>query len=86
MKSLLCVIFSLMSLIIQAQTIILDSSNLPICIIDTRGKTIANEPKILAHMKIIYNGPGKTNSVKDLKYNYNNFIAIEIRWAGSLGA
>jgi hypothetical protein len=30
-------------------------------------------------MKIIYNGPGKTNSVKDLKYNYNNFIAIEIR-------
>ena len=79
MKSLLCVIFSLMSLIIQAQTIILDSSNLPICIIDTRGKTIANEPKILAHMKIIYNGPGKTNSVKDLKYNYNNFIAIEIR-------
>lgn len=79
MKSILSFIFSLFCLFIQAQTIKLDSSNLPICIIDTRGKTIANEPKILAHMKIIYNGPGKTNSVKDLKYNYNNFIAIEIR-------
>ncbi|MBK9718745.1 MAG: CotH kinase family protein [Saprospiraceae bacterium] len=79
MKSILSFIFSLFCFFIQAQTIKLDSSNLPICIIDTRGKTIANEPKILAHMKIIYNGPGKTNSVKDLKYNYNNFIAIEIR-------
>ncbi|HRI35017.1 MAG TPA: CotH kinase family protein, partial [Saprospiraceae bacterium] len=79
MKSILSYIFSLYCLFIQAQTIKLDSSNLPICIIDTRGKTIANEPKILAHMKIIYNGPGKTNRVKDLNYNYNNFIAIEIR-------
>lgn len=64
MKFQLCVIFSLMSLIIQAQTIKLDSSNLPICIIDTRGKTIANEPKILAHMKIIYNGPGRPIALK----------------------
>lgn len=64
---------------LNAQIVKLDSSNLPICIIDTRGKTIANEPKILAHMKIIDNGPGKINKVKDTKYNYNNFIAIEIR-------
>lgn len=69
----------LLSFSIRAQVVKLDSSNLPICIIDTRGKTIANEPKILAHMKIIDNGPGKTNRVKDLKFNYNNFIAIEIR-------
>ncbi len=30
-------------------------------------------------MKIIYNGPGKVNRVKDQKFNYNNFIAIETR-------
>lgn len=69
----------LIGISINAQIVKLDSSNLPICLIDTRGKTIANEPKILAHMKIIDNGPGKINRVKDTKYNYNNFIAIEIR-------
>ena len=69
----------LIGISINAQIVKLDSSNLPICLIDTRGKTIANEPKILAHMKIIDNGPGKINRVKDNKYNYNNFIAIEIR-------
>ena len=75
-------LFLLLNLIcfsLNSQVVKLDSSNLPICIIDTRGKTIANEPKILAHMKIIFNGPGKMNFVKDKKYNYNNFIAIEVR-------
>ncbi|MBK9107637.1 MAG: CotH kinase family protein [Saprospiraceae bacterium] len=67
------------SLYIHAQIVKLDSSNLPICIIDTRGQTITNEPKILAHMKIIDNGPGEINRIKDFKFNYNNFIAIEIR-------
>jgi len=62
-----------------SQTVRLDSSNLPICIINTRGKTIANDPKILAHMAMIYNGPGKMNYSNSKNYNYNNFIAIEIR-------
>lgn len=74
-----CVIFIFISISLHAQVIKLDSSNLPICIIDTRGKTIVNEPKILAQMKIIDNGPGNINRVKDSKFNYNNFIAIEIR-------
>lgn len=64
---------------LRAQVVKLDSSNLPICIIDTRGQTINNEPKILVQMKVIDNGPGKMNHVKDKTYNYNNFIAIEIR-------
>lgn len=76
-KTLLLLNFLCLS--ISAQSIKLDSSDLPICIIDTRSKTIANEPKILAHMKIIYNGQGKMNYLKDKKFNYNNFIAIEIR-------
>ncbi|MFN8280032.1 MAG: CotH kinase family protein [Saprospiraceae bacterium] len=61
------------------QNVKLDSSNLPICLIDTKGQTILNEPKILAKMKIIYNGPGKTNRITDNRFNYNNNIAIEIR-------
>lgn len=79
MNPKIAVFFCLISISLNAQIVKLDSSNLPICIIDTRGKVIANEPKILAHMKIIDNGPGKINKVKDTKYNYNNFIAIEIR-------
>ncbi|MFZ1297979.1 MAG: CotH kinase family protein, partial [Saprospiraceae bacterium] len=79
MNPKIAVFFCLLSISLNAQVVKLDSSNLPICIIDTRGKVIANEPKILAHMKIIDNGPGKINKVKDTKYNYNNFIAIEIR-------
>lgn len=79
MNPKIAVFFCLISISLNAQVVKLDSSNLPICIIDTRGKVIANEPKILAHMKIIDNGPGKINKVKDTKYNYNNFIAIEIR-------
>ncbi|MBK6860652.1 MAG: CotH kinase family protein [Saprospiraceae bacterium] len=79
MKYRILILFCLIRISLNAQIVKLDSSNLPICIIDTRGKTIANEPKILAHMKIIDNGPGKINKVKDTKFNYNNFIAIEIR-------
>lgn len=79
MKNLSFVFFILIYYGIQAQTVRLDSSNLPICIIDTRGKTILNEPKTLAHMKIIYSGPGKMNYSKATANHYNNFIAIEIR-------
>ena len=64
---------------IIAQIIRLDSSELPIVIIDTRGKTIANDPKIEAHMKIIFNGQGKKNYSSSKTAHYNNFIGIEIR-------
>lgn len=79
MKQYLVLFFAILGITLYAQSVKLDSSNLPICIIDTRGKTIGNEPKVLAHMKIIYNGPGKMNKVKDQIFNYNNFIAIETR-------
>lgn len=79
MKWNLIYLFSFWAISIFSQTVRLDSSNLPICLIDTRGKTIVNEPKILAHMKIIDNGPGRMNKITDKVYQYNNFIAIEIR-------
>jgi hypothetical protein len=79
MKSLLPFLFFAMALKLDAQVVRLDSSRLPICIIDTRGKTIANEPKIIAYMRVVYQGPGKMNHVKDPPVNYNNAIAIEVR-------
>lgn len=79
MKYLSFLLFILSSSLLWSQSVKLDSSKLPICIVDTRGQTILNEPKILANMKIIYNGPGKTNYINNTKYHYNNNIAIEIR-------
>lgn len=79
MKTNILLLSLLAPLFIIAQTIRLDSSSLPICIIDTRGKTILNEPRINAHMKVIYNGPGKMNYTNAKTSHYNNFISIEIR-------
>ncbi len=79
MKANLILLFISLLTPLCSQIVKLDSSRLPICIIDTRGKIIPNEPKILAHMKIIYNGPGKMNHANAKTYNYNNFIAIETR-------
>jgi hypothetical protein len=66
---------------LYAQTF--SSSNLPIVIINTGGQTIADEPKIMADMGIIYNGPGVRNNVTDNKNNYNGKIGIEVRGKSS---
>lgn len=55
------------------------SSNLPIVIIDTYGQTIHNEPRIIAGMKIIYNGPGNRNNLTDPANVYDGIVGIEIR-------
>ncbi len=55
------------------------SSNLPIIVINTNGKTIPDEPKIMADMGVIDNGPGIRNNVTDSFNNYNGKIGIEIR-------
>jgi hypothetical protein len=59
------------------------SSNLPIVVIDTHGQTIVDEPKIMADMKIIYNGEGIRNDLTDTLYHYNGKIGIEIRGSSS---
>lgn len=58
------------------------SSNLPIVLINTYGRSIPDEPKIPAGMKIIYNGPGLRNYVTDRAYQKLN-TGIEIRGASS---
>jgi len=58
-------------------------SDLPIIIINTQGKEIVDDPKIIAQMSIIYNGPGVENKVTDTPNEYNGFIGIEFRGSSS---
>ena len=59
------------------------SSNLPIVIIDTDGKTLTNKQKSAATMKIIDNG-SKRNKVTDTPNGYNGNIKIKLRGNSSL--
>ncbi|HNT22572.1 MAG TPA: CotH kinase family protein [Saprospiraceae bacterium] len=59
------------------------SSNLPIFIINTQGNTIVDEPKILADLEIIYNGPGKRNSLTDSSRYFRGSIGVEYRGSTS---
>ena len=52
--------------------------NLPIIKINTEGRTIVDEPKIMAKMQVINNANGR-NSFNDTNYEYDGYIAIEIR-------
>lgn len=59
-------------------------SNLPIIKISTNGLTIPDEPKVVAHMGIVDNGPGNRNAVfTDDNNGYNGQIYIEARGASS---
>ena len=66
-----------------AGNVIFKSSNLPIVVINTHGKTIPDAYRIIADMGIIYNGPGKRNAVNDPFNNYDGKISIELRGSSS---
>jgi len=57
-------------------------SNLPIVKIETDGKTIPDEPKITARMKMI-NNPSGENRFADVANEYDGVIGIELRGASS---
>jgi len=63
----------------KIEDIFLDSSNLPIVIINTFGQEIVDDPRIVAHMGIIDNGPEQRNFLTDSYNNYDGQISIEIR-------
>lgn len=68
------------------EPIVMDSSNLPIVIINTlNGATIPDSPKLDATMGIIYNGPGIRNYVTDPFNEYFGNIGIERRGSSSQG-
>ena len=62
-----------------------DSTHLPLVIIDTDGVAIPNEPRIIARMGIIDNGPGRYNSISDPCNVYDGQISIETRGESSQG-
>ena len=58
-------------------------SDLPIVVINTGGLAIVDEPKIMADMGIIWNGPGVRNHLSDPFNHYEGKIGIERRGASS---
>ncbi|HCE56805.1 MAG TPA: hypothetical protein DER09_03155, partial [Prolixibacteraceae bacterium] len=54
------------------------ASDLPIIKINTEGKAIVDEPKIVAKMQVINNANG-VNKFDDTNYEYDGLIGIEIR-------
>ncbi len=66
-------------------TVILDSSELPIVMINTLGQTIVENTKINAMMDIKYNGLNNITHVSDSANVYHGNIGIEIRGATSAG-
>ncbi|MEO8587897.1 MAG: CotH kinase family protein [Flavobacteriales bacterium] len=66
-------------------TVTLESSELPIVMINTLGQEIVDDPKIDALMEMKYNGPGALTYVTDPPNEYNGHVGIEIRGASSAG-
>jgi subtilisin-like proprotein convertase family protein len=59
------------------------SSDLPLVVINTLGQQIQDDPKIMASMGIIENGPGVRNFATDPPNGYNGRIGIELRGSSS---
>ncbi len=59
------------------------STTLPLMVIDTQGQGIPDEPKIVAHMGLIDNGPGVINNASDAYNDYDGLIGIERRGSSS---
>jgi hypothetical protein len=66
-------------------TVVLDSSELPIVIINTLQQTIIENTKINCLMDIKYNGPNNITYITDSSNIYSGNIGIEIRGASSAG-
>jgi len=79
--SLFLLVFTVSQLF--SQTVNFTSSNLPVIVINTNGQTIQDDPKIIADMGIIYNGPGIRNNMTDTFSEYSGKIGIEIRGQSS---
>lgn len=66
-----------------AQTVDLQSSVLPIVVINTEGRPIVDDPKVKARMGIINKGEGQLNHINDEFNDYDGFIGIELRGSSS---
>jgi hypothetical protein len=66
-----------------AQSVVLNSSNLPVFVIDTYGQEIQDREKITAHLGIIFNGENQRNYMSDPFNEYDGWIGIELRGSSS---
>lgn len=76
--------FFLFSLFSNGQNVNTFSTELPLIIINTQGRTIVDNPKITANMKIISNAIG-LNHFTDNANAYSGYIGIELRGRSSQG-
>ncbi len=83
MKLIVTLVLCLLFVKLTYTQVVFTSSNLPIVVINTNNQTIVDEPRIVCHMGIIWNGPGVTNYITDAFNNYNGKISIEIRGSTS---
>ncbi len=64
--------------------LVFEDSNLPIIVLNTDGRTIEDESRIIARMGVINNGAGERNSVTDPFNEYDGRISIELRGTSTL--
>lgn len=83
MRGLLSVLILLLAASFYSNGQTFTSSNLPVVVIDTDGQSIPDDPKIMASMGIIDNGPGERNDPTTEPNNYDGKIGIEIRGSSS---
>ena len=82
MKNILSLLFLFSLTLLHAQNF--TDSNLPIVVVETtNGAPIVDDPRIVAHMGVIDNGPGVQNYLTDPYTNYDGRIEIEIRGSTS---
>jgi hypothetical protein len=67
----------------RAQFVAFSSSNLPVIAIETSGRTIPNEPKSAAWMRV-YDSPRQRNDLATDRPLFEGWIGIELRGNGSL--
>ena len=67
------------------QTVPFTDSNLPVVVIDTRGKAVPNQVKVEAHLGVVDNGRGRRNAPADPFNSYDGEIGIETRGSSSQG-
>lgn len=74
--------FWLVTTKLHAQVVGDFTSRLPLVFLETNG-TIPNEPKAMARMRIVYNGPNRENRTTDSPNHYDGFVGIELRGSTS---
>jgi len=59
------------------------TTNLPIVFLNTNGKAIVDNPRVIVQMEIVWKGNGKTNKTSDPRTHFIGNVNIEIRGSTS---